>query len=189
MTPQIILASGSPRREELLKKIIGKFKIINSNVDETSIKALSPMLFAKKASLLKAKAVAQKHSKDIVIGADTIVVLGNKILGKPKNKKDAIAMLQALSNKTHKVLTAITVVFPGPKIVSKVVTTKVKMKKIPFVAILDYVNSGKPMDKAGSYGIQEIEEQFIEKIEGDYDNVVGLPVLCLQKILDQFIHF
>lgn len=183
MKHKIILASKSPRRKELLKKIIKDFLVISSNVDESSIKATSPLLFAKKASVLKAQAVAAKQKRAIVIGADTIVLLGKKILGKPKDKDEAIAMLKSLSGKTHKVITAIAVAFPGKKIITDTTTTKVKMKKVSTKTIMEYVKSGKPMDKAGAYGIQEIEEIFIDHILGDYDNVVGLPVYKLQKLL------
>jgi len=185
MKPKIILASASPRRKELLKKIVARFRVINSGVDEARISAASPAIFARKAAICKAKAVAAKYKRSIVIGADTIILLGRKILGKPKSRKDAIAMLKSLAGKTHKVITGIAVIFPGPKIVSSVAVTRVKMNKVSDQEILDYVNSGRPLDKAGAYGIQEIEEIFIDKIEGDYDNVVGLPVRQLQKILSR----
>lgn len=183
MQYNIILASKSPRRKELLGKIVKSFQIVDSGVDEARIRAKSPLLFAKKAAATKAKAVAEKHKDAIVIGADTIVVLGNKILGKPKDKKDALAMLKSLSGTTHKVITGIAVIFPGEKVISTYALTRVTMKKISPQAIADYVDSGRPLDKAGAYGIQEIEDPFIEKIEGDYDNVVGLPVKQLEKIL------
>ena len=185
MKHKIILASASPRRKELLKKIIPSFRVVTSGVDEESIKAASPIVFARKAAISKAAAVAVKHKDSIVIGADTIVVLGRKILGKPKDRSDAIAMLKSLAGKTHKVITGIAVIFPGSKIVSATAITKVKMKKVSDKEILDYVNSDRPLDKAGAYGIQEIEEIFIDKIEGDYDNVVGLPVRQLQAILSR----
>ena len=180
---KIILASASPRRKELLKKIVRDFRVITGGVDEASIKAASPLLFARKAAILKAKAVAAKHNNSIVIGADTIVLLGKKILGKPKNKKEAIAMLTSLAGRTHRVITGIAVIFPGLKVVSDVAVTKIKTKKVSAEEILDYVNTGRPLDKAGAYGIQEIEEIFIDKIDGDYENVVGLPVFKLKKIL------
>jgi septum formation protein len=185
MKHKIILASASPRRKELLKKIVARFRVIASGVDEESIKATSPLIFARKAAISKARAVAAKHKDSIVIGADTIVLLGRKILGKPKDRQDAIAMLKSLTGKTHKVITGIAVVFPGPKVISGITVTKVKMKKVSDREILDYVKSGRPLDKAGAYGIQEIEEIFIDKIEGDHDNVVGLPVRQLQKILSR----
>lgn len=185
MKHKIILASASPRRKALLKKIVGSFRVVSSGVDESRIRAASPRLFARKAAILKAKAVAAKYKRAIVIGADTIVLLGRKVMGKPKSKKEAIAMLKSLAGKTHKVITGIAVIFPGPKIVSDAAVTRIKMKEVPDREILDYVNSGRPLDKAGAYGIQEIEEIFIDQIEGDYDNVVGLPSRQLRKILSR----
>jgi len=186
MKHKIILASKSPRRKKLLKKILKSFRVVSSGVDESSIKTTSPLSFAKKAAILKAKAVAKEYKDAIVIGADTIVVLGKKILGKPRSKADAIAMLQSLSGKTHKVITGVAVVF-GEKTVSEVEVTKIKMKKVSKKTILEYVNTGRPMDKAGAYGIQEIEAAFVEQVLGNYDNVVGLPIYRLQKILKAMI--
>ena len=180
---KIILASASPRRKELLKQIVGSFRVVESGIDEALIKAASPRLFARKAAIMKAQAVAEKHKDSIVIGADTIVVLGKTILGKPKNKRAAIAMLKSLAGKTHQVITGIAVVFPGGRVASDVAVTRVKMKKVSDQEILDYVETGRPLDKAGGYGIQEIEAIFIDKIDGDYDNVVGLPLRQLQKLL------
>jgi septum formation protein len=182
----IILASASPRRKELLKKIVKKFRIKPSKVDESVIPAETPEAFVVKAAIAKAEEVALRSRNALVIGADTIVVLGKKILGKPKHKKDAIAMLKSLIGKTHRVITGLAVVdsqtfekHAGLEI------TKVKMKKVPKKEILNYVKSGRPMDKAGSYGIQEIEEIFIDKIEGDYENVVGLPLRKTRQLLTQ----
>lgn len=181
---QIILASLSPRRQKLLKKVVKIFTIIPSQVDESKIIAKTPVAFAIKAALAKAEEIALKHKDSLVIGADTIVVLGKKILGKPKSKKEAIAILKSLSGKTHQVITGLAVVDSTTfaKITDCEVTTVI-MKKISTNEIKAYVDSGRPMDKAGAYGIQEIEEEFIEKIEGDYDNVVGLPIERLKELL------
>jgi septum formation protein len=184
--PKIILASASPRRIKLLKKIIRKFRIIPSRVQESEISARTPEAFAVKAAIAKAEDVALKHRNAIVIGADTIVVLGKKILGKPKNKKEAIAMLESLAGRTHKVITGIAVI--NSETFEKYAdyeVTEIKMKKVADKEIIDYVRSGKPMDKAGSYGVQEIEGIFIDKINGDYNNVVGLPVTKLKKLLQK----
>ena len=180
----MVLASASPRRKKLLKKIVKKFKIVTSQVKETKIKANTPLGFAVKAALAKAEDVAKKQKDALVVGADTIVVLGNKILGKPKTKKEAVAMLKSLAGKTHQVITGIAVVDTetGEKATDYEIT-KVKMKKVTDQNILDYVASGKPMDKAGAYGIQEIEQSFGINIKGDYDNVVGLPVKKLKSLI------
>jgi len=187
MKNKIILASASPRRKELMRKIVKDFRVVESGVDESGIKADSPYVFVRKAAIAKAQAVAAKHKDSIVIGADTIVLLGKKILGKPKNKKDAITMLKSLSGRTHQVATGIAVVFPGANTVSQVVITRIKTQKISDKDIIAYVNTGAPLDKAGAYGIQEIEALFIDKIEGDYDNVVGLPVNALKNILNNVV--
>jgi len=182
-----ILASASPRRKVLLKKIIKTFRVIPSAVDERRIKAKTPATLAVKAALAKALAVALTHQKDIVIGADTIVILKNKVLGKPKDNKDAIRMLKSLGGRTHKVITGLAIVERAKKkIVTAYETTKVKMKKIADQAIKDYVASGRPLDKAGGYGIQEIEDVFIDRIAGERDNVVGLPLKLLKSLLRRF---
>lgn len=181
---QIILASASPRRKKLLKKIIKNLKVVAGKVKESRIKAKTPIGFALKAALAKATDVAKKQKNSLVIGADTIVVLDNKILGKPKTKKEAVAMLKKLRGKTHQVITGIAVVDSETN--SKATDydiTQVKMKKVPDQNILDYVKSGKPMDKAGAYGIQEIEKTFGITIKGNYDNVVGLPVGKLKSLI------
>ncbi len=179
-----ILASASPRRRQLLKRLIKDFRIVPSAVNESRINASSPAAFAIKAALAKAKEVAGRQKNAIVIGADTIVVLGRKILGKPKNKKEAVAMLKSLSGRTHKVITGLAVVNSrtGRAVTGKEVT-KVRMEKVPLGVINEYVASGRPLDKAGAYGIQEIERQFGITVKGDYDNVVGLPVKLLKRLM------
>ena len=190
MPKKIVLASASPRRKELLRKLVKKFKVLPSRINEAKIKARSPESFAVKAALAKAEDVALKVKKSVVIGADTIVVLGKTILGKPKNRKDAFKMLKKLVGRTHKVITGIAVVdLEAGKKYADFVVTKIKMKKVSDQEIKDYVKTGKPLDKAGSYGIQEIEEVFIEQIEGDYENVVGLPVIKLKELLCQIKYF
>jgi len=181
---KIILASASPRRAELLKKIVKKFTIKPSQVDETKIKAETPEMFAVRAALAKAEDVAEKTKNAVVIGADTIVVLGKKIIGKPKNKKNAIRILKSLSGKTHRVITGLAIVDSETgRSLTHCEMTAVRMRKLKEKEILDYVGTGSPLDKAGAYGIQEIENVFVAGIEGDYDNVVGLPVAALSKLL------
>jgi nucleoside triphosphate pyrophosphatase len=183
---KIILASASPRRKKLLKRIVKTFATIPSNIKESKIKAKTPVAFAVKAAIAKAEDIALLKKNSIVIGSDTIVVLKNKILGKPKTKKEAISMLSSLSGKTHKVITGIAVIDSETmQTYADFEVTKVKLKKVPKKTILDYVKSGKPMDKAGAYGIQEIEKEFGIVISGDYNNVVGLPLKALKRLLCQ----
>jgi len=180
----ITLASASPRRKELLKKIIKNFKVAVSSVDETKIKAKTPEGFAVKAALAKAEDIARKSKNSLVIGADTIVVLGKKILGKPKNKQAAFKMLKSLCGRAQKVITGVAIVDSDTlEKITDFEVTKVSMKKASAQDILHYIKTHKPLDKAGSYGIQEMDEVFIDKIVGDYDNVVGLPVKLLKKLL------
>ena len=187
MSRTIILASASPRRSELLGKLVRKFKVIPSKIRESAITARSPLAFAVKAALAKAEDVAGRNKNALVIGADTIVVLGKKIIGKPKSRKDAVRILRSLAGKTHLVITGLAVVDAGSgKKLTHYEVTRVKMKRVRDREILDYVKSGRPLDKAGAYGIQEIEDIFIEKITGDYDNVVGLPVRTLKELLRSF---
>ncbi|MEA3494025.1 MAG: Maf family protein [Candidatus Margulisiibacteriota bacterium] len=183
---KIVLASTSPRRKKLLKKICRSFQVIPSHLDESKLKAKSPEGFAVKAAIAKAEDIALKKRGTLVIGADTIVVLGKKILGKPKNKKDAIRMLKSLSGRIHQVITGIAIIDSETfKTSADYVVTKVQFKKLSDKTIFDYVQSGKPLDKAGSYGIQEIENEFGIEIKGDYNNVVGLPLKGLKKLLCQ----
>ena len=183
---KVILASASPRRKKLLKKLFKSFVVKPSHFDESKIRAKSPEAFAEKAAFSKAQDVALKNTNAIIIGADTIVVLGKKILGKPKNKADATKMLESLSGKTHRVITGLAVIDTRTsKTYADFEVTKVKIKKVAAKTIKAYVDSGKPLDKAGAYGIQEIEKEFGIKIAGDYNNVVGLPIKTLEKLLCQ----
>jgi septum formation protein len=183
----VVLASASPRRVELLKKIFPRFRVCPSRVDESAITAGRPEEFALKAALAKASFVSIKFPGALVIGADTIVVLGKSILGKPGSKKEAAKMIKRLLGKTHRVITGVAVIdSKTQKIALGYEETMVKMKKAGEKEVADYVNTGGPMDKAGSYGIQEIEDLFIDRIDGDYDNVVGLPVKKLKKLLRAF---
>ena len=172
---KIILASGSPRRKELLKKAGIKFNISVSNFNENIKENLSPHSLVKKLSLEKAKTVFENYRDAIIIGADTIVVCDGKILGKPKDKKDAKKILKFLSSKTHIIITGFTIINEG-EIITKSEETKVTMRKITQEEIEAYIKTGEPFDKAGAYAIQGIASKFIEKVEGDYSNAVGLPV-------------
>ncbi len=183
---KIILASNSPRRKELLKQIGLTIKIMVSNVDEKN-NSTSPVNYVKVLSVRKTKTVAKKVKNAIVIGADTIVVLKNEIIGKPKNKQEAIKFLKKLSGKTHLVITGFTILDTKTnKIISKVVKTKVTFKKLTEDEIKAYVNSSNVLDKAGAYAIQDKAGAFIKEIKGDYFNIVGLPIFSLYQELKKF---
>ncbi len=180
-----ILASASPRRKEYLKLIFNKFEIIPSDVDETLPKGISGTNAPEYLAKLKAQNIAEKYPECLVIGADTCVIYKNKIFGKPKSPEEAFSMLKTLSGKTHKVITGCALV-KGEKLKSFSVTTKVKFFPLSDEEIKAYTATSEPYDKAGGYGIQSFGGLFVEKIKGDYFNVVGLPVPRLKKELEKF---
>lgn len=180
----IILASGSPRRKEILEKAGIKFKVVESYYKEAFDPKLTPHEIAQKLSLGKAKAVFKNYKDSIIIAADTIVVCNTKILGKPKDQKDAKKMLKFLSNKTHLIITGFTIINASiKKIITKSEETKVWMRKISISEIDSYIKTKEPFDKAGAYAIQGKAQKFIEKVEGDILNAIGLPLDNLMKEL------
>ena len=170
----LILASGSPRRRELLEQIGVPFEVIVSNAEEIITKT-QPGAIVEELSLCKAQAVAKDHPDRFVLGADTIVVLDGQILGKPKDKDDAYRMLSALQGRDHQVYTGVTFIC-SEKIYSFHEKTDVNIYPMTDQEIEDYIQSGDCMDKAGSYGIQGRFARHIQSIKGDYYNVMGLPV-------------
>ena len=193
---KIILASNSPRRKELLEKHGIEFSVTVSKADENIKDYNSASDFAVKASLAKAEAVLNKikANKDflkndyIIIAADTVVTLNNIIYGKPKNKDDAFKILSELSGKTHYVITGVTIIKNIKKENNlKTYTffdkTEIKFKNISFKEIDEYIKTGEPFDKAGAYAIQGKAAKFVESINGDFENVVGLPVYKVLKFL------
>lgn len=185
--PEIILASSSLRRLELMKKAISEFKVFHSSFNEQNVKENDAVKFAVKAAVGKAKDVGRRHPSSVVIGADTIVVLNGKIFGKPKNPEDSKKMLRAFSGKTHQVITGVAVYKKDEdKLVSAYESTDVTFRDLSEKEIEAYVNEGKVHDKAGSYAIQDIGGRFVKEIKGDYDNVVGLPVALVKRLLREF---
>ncbi|MBI4304122.1 MAG: septum formation inhibitor Maf [Chloroflexi bacterium] len=183
----IILASASPRRRELLAKIGLKFEVEPSNDEEELTSALEPDALAKSLSLKKAALVAKNHRNALVIAADTFVVLEGQILGKPKTESDARKMLAAISGKQHSVITGFTIIDTGSnKVLSRSVATRVHIRKLTAKEIDAYVKTKEPLDKAGAYAIQGLGSVIVEKIEGDYFNVVGLPLSALAEALKEF---
>ncbi len=185
---KIILGSSSPRRADILKKLKLDYEIIPSGYEEPHNQTDFSYAYVESLAYNKALDVAKKiDGEALVIGADTIVVADNKILGKPKDIQDAYDTLNLLSAKTHFVVTSIAIIKSNTfeyKIESA--TTFVTFKALTDEQIKYYVDNYKPFDKAGSYGIQELPEGFVENIEGDLDNVIGLPSKVLLKLLDQF---
>lgn len=181
---RVILASASPRRKELLKKIFDVFEIIPSEVEETYPEKIEvneiPVYLADK----KATSVFIENPDALVIASDTVVVLDDMILGKPSDKNDAFFMLSMLSGKQHKVVTGVAVIYRNMKITMNV-ETAVNFYELSKREILEYIETGEPMDKAGAYGIQGHGAKFVKSIIGDYNNVVGLPVSALYQTLKE----
>lgn len=183
--PAIILASSSPRRREFLKQLGISFKIVAPRVEEQPEKGEEAGHFAWRLAVHKALYVASRvPSRSIVIAADTIVVLGKTILGKPKDAADARRMLKMLSGREHEVITGVCVM-SGKKRKSFVTSTDVEFKKLTTQEIDFYIASGEPMDKAGAYAIQGIGSFLVREIRGSYTNVVGLPVAELLDVLER----
>ena len=178
----IILASASPRRKEFLSLICDNFKIIPAGIDESLDGNVSLYDIPEYLAIQKAAAVHKNHPDDIVIGCDTGVFVDNQMIGKPKSDKAAVEILKLLSGKTHKVITGCAVLGKGEPIsFSKV--TEVEFYELSDDEILEYVETGEPLDKAGAYGIQGKGGVLIKQIKGDYFNVVGLPVAELKRKL------
>ncbi len=174
--PEIILASGSPRRAELLKRIGLQFRVMTGNVSEELKGVDDPRERVILLSERKAEAVIGEVKDGLVIGADTVVVLDDEIFGKPADPDDAVRMLMRLSGKTHDVYTGFTLIQTDGKRISDVERTAVTFRKIEPWEIIAYVETGNPMDKAGAYGIQDQSSFFVERIEGCFYNVVGFPI-------------
>lgn len=173
----ILLASGSPRRKELVSLLPWPFKVCVKEVEEKIDLREPAWENVKNLALQKAQAVAQEHPDKWVIGADTVVCYENHILGKPKDEKDAYEMLKMLSGKTHKVYTGVAIVHQGKGCAKTFYEeTKVAMQELTDKEINEYISTKEPLDKAGAYGIQGFGARYIVGIEGDYFNVVGLPV-------------
>ncbi len=188
---QIILASASPRRKDILKRFFKSFKIIPSTVDEekimqdnSSISELSDI--AIKLSSAKALDVASKNKNSIVIGADTIVICNDKLLGKPKDTIEAYAMLSMISNNVNCVITGVTLVF-NDFVHSFFDRTSIKLKEMDECFINQYIESKEPFDKSGAYGIQSLKDKFLDEIDGDIDNVIGFPLAKFEEEFKAFL--
>ena len=184
--PQIILASASPRRRELLDQISVSYEVLPVDIDETADPGEAAEDFVKRLALEKAQAGYKKQRNSLpVLGSDTIVILNEQILGKPKNKKDGLSMLAGLSGHEHQVLTAVAMV-DAEQSQCLLNTSHVFFRPLSEREIEAYWNTGEPVDKAGSYGIQGIAAQFIERLNGSYSGVMGLPLFETAQLLSFF---
>jgi septum formation protein len=185
---KLILASSSPRRKSLFQLAGFEFDVIDSNYDENNEVYTIPEIQALELAQKKAMKVAESISDGIVVGADTIVVLDNEIIGKPEDANHAKAMLKKLSGKTHTVYTGYAILEkPGLQYVNEYDKTKVTFRDLTDKEIEDYVNTGSPLDKAGAYGIQDQGAVFVTKVDGCFYNVMGFPISHFYVSLRDFL--
>jgi septum formation protein len=189
----IILASSSPRRKDLLTQIGLEFQVVPSDYEEDMTMPLPPLELTVHLAKGKALAVTEQYPNAIIIGADTIVALGDTILGKPHSEEEAERMLQSLSGTQHNVITGMAVIIPASLSPTKtqiiethISSSTVTLHKLPHQEILNYIATKEPLDKAGAYAIQGYASAFVQKIEGSYSGIVGLPVDSLYVILNKY---
>jgi len=184
---KIILASASPRRKEILEKTGLRFTVDESDYEEDNDSAMKPARLAVLHARGKAHSVAVRNKNAVVISADTIVILGKVIFGKPRTKTEAFRMLKALSGRTHTVITGFTILdTESRKEHSKAVESKVTFRRLRDAEIRAYIESGEPMDKAGAYGVQGLGAAIVRRIDGDFFNVMGLPLSEVVEALKKF---
>lgn len=181
-----ILASKSPRRQELLSLVVKDFVIDAVETKEVIDESIPFSKAIEKVALGKAEAVAKKHPDDIIISADTIVTLGTKRYGKPKDEAEAIQMLEELSGNTHEVITGVCLYCRG-KVRTFSSVSKVTFYPLTKQEIKAYVDSKEPLDKAGAYGIQGLGSLLIKEISGDFYSIMGLPIAALKRELEEFV--
>ncbi len=183
----IVLASASPRRRELLASFGFDFEIFSSQADESGVEHFAPAAAVKELALRKALWVKERRPDDgsIILAADTLVALDGELLGKPADEEDAFRMLSALSGTNHQVYTGFAILC-GDKVIAEAECTQVFFRPLDEDEIKAYIATGEPMDKAGAYGIQEQAGIFVRRIEGDYLNVLGLPVCRIYELLKTF---
>lgn len=182
--PDLILGSASPRRARLLAGLGVTFTVAASDLPERRRRGEAPLAFARRLAREKARAVAKRHRGAWVIGADTIVVVDDDVLGKPGDPGEAVAMLRRLSGRDHEVITCVALIDPAGSVCEELAeTTVVRFRPLEPDEIEAYARSGEPLDKAGGYGIQGAAGAFVERVRGSYDNVVGLPTEKLAAAL------
>jgi septum formation protein len=184
---RIILASASPRRKQLMEQIGLRFEVEPSSYHEAHLVGGEPHQLVRSLSAAKAVEIARKHTDAIVVAADTVVEIRGQILGKPETDAEAIDMLNTLNGRAHRVITGFTVIDSGSsKTATRSVETRVHLRRLTREEMDAYVGSGEPLGKAGGYAIQGLGAVIVESIEGDYYNVVGLPLSSLAEALQEF---
>ena len=182
--PRLVLASGSPRRRDLLLQIgIIPDEIVSSDIDETAHENELPKALCTRLGLEKAKHIAPEYPKSYILAADTVVAVGRRLLPKPASKTEAKGFLELMSGRSHRVYTGVTLISPDSRVFSKTVETRIKMKRLTDSEIDSYIDSNEWQGKAGAYGIQGQAEAFIRYLAGSYSNVVGLPLYETRNML------
>lgn len=182
--PPLILASQSPRRAELLRRLGLEFDVIPAEIDESYVDHEMPADHAERLAREKAITIGHREPDALVIGSDTIVILDSDVLGKPRDEADAVRMLMRLSGRDHEVFTAVAVVH-GDRCESALERVRVRFRPLDRAECESYVSTGEPMDKAGAYGIQGFGSSLVEEIHGDYFAVMGLPVVRTLELIER----
>jgi septum formation protein len=183
----LVLASASPRRRDLLARIIPAFRVVPSLADESSVREADPVAFAVAAALLKAREVGDRNPGSIVLAADTVVSLDGEIFGKPAHRDEARATLKKLSGRRHRVITGVALYSKEEGgILTGYEESCVRFRPLDERTVESYLDTEDHVDKAGSYAIQEVRDAFVEELVGDYDNVVGLPLRLVREMLERF---
>ncbi len=186
MTPPIVLASASPRRKQLLGYIVDSFTQISADIDETPLLNETPKQLVSRLATSKAQFIQNTHADSVVIGSDTVVAIDEKILGKPLNYNDFLAMMATLSGSVHNVYTGVSILYKDTCL-SETIVTKVIMSEITKIEAQNYWATNEPQDKAGGYAIQGIGGQFVKSIEGSFSAVVGLPIHETKYLLTKIL--
>ena len=183
----LVLASASPRRRELLARIVPAFRVVPSLADETSVGKADPVAFAVAAAILKARDVGDRNPGSTIIAADTVVSLDGEIFGKPAHRDEARATLRKLSGRRHRVITGVALYRKeGERLLTGYEESSVRFRPLDEGTVETYLDTEDHVDKAGSYAIQEVRDAFVEELVGDYDNVVGLPLRLVGEMLERF---
>ena len=182
---KLILASASARRQELLREAGIEFEACPADIAEDCNPGEQPVQYALRLAREKAEKVAQRFPGEFVLGGDTVVIVDDEILGKPRDEEDAARMLRLLSGRAHRVTTAVSLITPGRSADTRSLTTKVVFRDVKEEEIQRYIASGEPMDKAGAYAIQGGAAPWVVRLEGDYSNVVGLPMPLVLEMLEK----
>jgi septum formation protein len=185
--PGVVLASESPRRRRLLRQVVPRFRVVPPGMNEERFRGPDPAAFALRAARAKARAVGEKYPDSLVIAADTLVSLGSRVFGKPRNRSEARAMLRALSGRRHRVTTAVVLYRAATgRMLDGRATSRVTFRKLSRADVERYLDRVDYLDKAGAYAIQESGEDLVARLDGDFDNVVGFPTGLVHRLMERW---